>query len=556
MGCCLSSEVEDDDAIVGDRLKDNMLREIKGDVFSKYEEISTIGTGSMGDIKRARIRQDKQGGSAYNPKKKGFFGFKAQQSSSASSTRHGEPTKQFALKTIILKRISEAFIEELHNEIAILRSLDHPNIIKAYEVYSNKSQIYIVMEICSGGDLYKRLPYSEKDAAKIVGKLTSAIKYMHDNNVVHRDLKFENIMFENVEDEAEIKVIDFGLSKKFLPDSDRYMTEGVGTIYTMAPQVLQGIYTSQADLWSIGVIAFMLLSSQKPFYHKRRKRVIDKIMRCDYTFRGAIWDLVSPEAKDYCSSLIVLDPKRRLNAAQALSHKWLSRDFALSDRRPPEDVMKGVEGSLLDYKDSSDLKKVALNVIAHQSSTDKILQLRKAFDQYDSTNDGVITFDEFQRALKSCNYTEDQLTDIFCSIDVNDNGVIMYTEFLAAAISSHGAIEEERIAEAFDRIDSDDSGFISRANLEKLLGNDSSPERIDTLIEEADKDKDGKISFQEFLDIFRKDRSDMAVKLAHIDSQGLSESDHAPLLGLDAKIPGGKYDFSQHQSSIPEGSEN
>ena len=162
------------------------------------------------------------------------------------------------------------FVSEMMNEIDILRKMDHPNIVKAYEVYKSKSNIYVVMEFCSGGDLYARNPYDETDAAKIVGKLLSALAYMHGKGIVHRDLKFENIMFESKAPDAEIKVLDFGLSKKFKDGHTGLMTEGVGTIYTMSPQVLEGEYSEKADLWAVGVIAYMLLSNKKPFHSRNR----------------------------------------------------------------------------------------------------------------------------------------------------------------------------------------------------------------------------------------------------------------------------------------------
>jgi calcium-dependent protein kinase len=241
-------------------------------------------------------------------------------------------------------------------------------------------------------------------------------------------VKFENIMFETTADNSEVKVIDFGLSKKFRPgDQKKTMTEGVGTVYTMAPQVLQGVYTSQADLWSLGVITFMLLASQKPFHHKKKTILIDRIMRNDYAFEGEIWKSVSDESKDFITHLLVLDPQQRMDADTALKHKWLSKEYNLSDRRPDEELMKQVENNLVAYKHASALKKVALNVIAHKSSPHEIYQLRKAFQQYDIENNGVISFHEFKEALKLSNYSDKELEEIFASIDVNVNGHIMYT---------------------------------------------------------------------------------------------------------------------------------
>jgi calcium-dependent protein kinase len=180
--------------------------------------------------------------------------------------------------------------------------------------------------------------------------------------VLFLTVKYENIMFENDGPNAEIKVIDFGLSKKFAPGTDPEMNEGVGTVYTMAPQVLQGVYTSQADLWSAGVILYMLLSAHRPFHHQRRKVMIDRIMRVDYTLDKVYWEPISTEAKDLVSHLLVLDPNERLNGTEALKHPWLSKEYALSDRKPDPTVIKAVDASLVVYKDTSRLKKIALNV--------------------------------------------------------------------------------------------------------------------------------------------------------------------------------------------------
>ena len=185
---------------------------------------------------------------------------------------------------------------------------------------------------------------------------------MHDHAIVHRDLKFENIMFESASSEASIKVLDFGLSKKFSSGKQHHMKEGVGTIYTMAPQVLQGIYTSQCDLWSIGVISFMLMSSEKPFADRKRRKMIDKIMRANYTTTGPIWDGISGEGKDFVANMLIVDPKQRLNATGALAHPWLEHANQHSDRAPDEAVARNLENSFIAYKETPILKKLALNV--------------------------------------------------------------------------------------------------------------------------------------------------------------------------------------------------
>jgi calcium-dependent protein kinase len=309
--------------------------------------------------------------------------------------------------------------------------------------------------------------------------------------LTNRDLKFENIMFESRSPMAEIQVIDFGLSKKFANQKIGVMREGVGTLYSMAPQVLQGVYTSQADLWSFGVITYMLLSSHRPFYNKRRNIMIDRIMRCDYTFEKDYWKPISSEAKDFISKLLVLDPKIRYNATQAQQHEWLSKEFKLADRIPRESFQTAVADNLLVYKDTAQLKKVALNIIAHRSSAEEILQLRQCFDAYDTANNGIISFEEFREALAKANYSEKDIKDMFESVDVNANGHVMYTEFIAATLETQGQLEEERIAEAFDRLDVDNSGFVSKENMLEFLGKDATMEEIESMLKSVDRDNDG-----------------------------------------------------------------
>lgn len=169
-----------------------MLRERNDKVLDKYEIVERLGQGSMGSVSMVRVKEEARGGSAYTHKRKGLFGIGA----TTVKAQRGEKREvkvDYALKTIMVSRISPEFVDELKNEINLLKQMDHPNIVKAYEVFSRHWDISIIMELCSGGDLYARVPYSEKDAAHITRQLLSAIKYMHEKNITHRDLKFENM---------------------------------------------------------------------------------------------------------------------------------------------------------------------------------------------------------------------------------------------------------------------------------------------------------------------------------------------------------------------------
>ena len=185
-------------------------------------------------------------------------------SSTGRSSTVSATANTYAMKSIHLSRVTDdAFITELKNEIDILKKLDHPHIVRAIETFEHRNQIFIVMELCHGGDLYSRDPYTEEEGARIISSVLSAIAYMHSKGITHRDLKYENILFVNDSPKAEVKLIDFGLSKVY--GDNTQLTEGVGTIYTMAPEVIKGNYTPTADVWSVGVIAYMLLSRYVAF---------------------------------------------------------------------------------------------------------------------------------------------------------------------------------------------------------------------------------------------------------------------------------------------------
>jgi len=469
-------------------------------VFKYYRIVKKLGEGSMGCVSAVK--------KCDNMRRPSFDSLDNSIKSDASPMSN----KIYALKSIILSRVSVDFMEELRNEITILQSLDHPNIVKAYEVYESKVNIYLVLENCGGGDLYSRGPYSEKAAAKIVGKLLSAIVHMHEHGCTHRDIKCENVMFESKEMDAEIKLIDFGLSKKSKPGKSQYMTAGVGTIYTMAPEIFTGKYTSQVDLWSIGVMTFMILSSTKPFREKTRSKTKDKILAGDFSFHAEVWKNLSEESKEFVKSLITVSPTERLTGEQALKHKWLSEEFPLSERVPDDKVMEDIRQRIVDYGDVSLLKKMALMVIAHKSSSDEIVELRKAFDAYDTTNNGVISLTEFKAAMTKDNELGfEDIEDIFDTLDTGKDGQIYYTEFIAATLEAQGRIVEETIVDAFDRIDSDDTGYISVQNLRDFLGNTFTEQKITQLMAEGDLDGSGRITLDEFLTSFHNTREEKRI---------------------------------------------
>ena len=275
------------------------------------------------------------------------------------------------------------------------------------------------------------------------------------------------------------------------------------SVYTMSPQVLEGDYNESADLWAIGVLAYMLLSSHMPFYGRKRRENLENIMKCEYDFVGRRWSAVSSQAKNFVSDLLQFKPEARPSAHEARQCLWLNMKMNSSVRTATDDDMDMVAYSIESYSNKRTLQKLALMLIAHKSTSEEIGFLRKVFKRYDTDKSGAISLDEFKQCLSKYEYNDDYVESLFQAADLDGTGSIKYTEFLAATIDATGLVTEDRLAEAFDRLDSDDSGYISFENLREILGEDVAEEYIDQIITEADLEKNNKVSYQEFLAMWK-----------------------------------------------------
>jgi calcium/calmodulin-dependent protein kinase I len=216
--------------------------------------------------------------------------------------------------------------EMLTNEVNILLKVDHPNIIKLLDLFDSEKVLYFVMEEVTGGELFDRIvekeQYTEKDAKEVLRHLFDAIKYIHSLGIVHRDLKPENLLLASEKDDTLIKLTDFGLSKIY--SKDQMLLTACGTPGYVAPEILlSNGYNPAVDLWSTGVIMYILLCGYPPFYSENDAQLFESILNGNYHFHSPYWDNISADAKDLISKLLVVDPKDRLTAADALQHKWL-----------------------------------------------------------------------------------------------------------------------------------------------------------------------------------------------------------------------------------------
>jgi len=238
---------------------------------------------------------------------------------------HKKTKDQRAIKIIDKDAIKEKK-EMLEREVDILKRIQHPNIIAVVEIYETPRYLNLVMELATGGELFdsivSRGKYSEKDAARIVQQVASACSYLHSIGIVHRDLKPENLLLENKSPDSRVKIADFGLSK--MMEAQSVLQTACGTPGYVAPEVLIGEgYNQEVDVWSIGVIMYILLCGFPPFYAENNSKLFEKIMSGSYSFPSPYWDKISSSAKDLIRCMLVVDPKKRFTSIQVSEHPWI-----------------------------------------------------------------------------------------------------------------------------------------------------------------------------------------------------------------------------------------
>ncbi|KAL4361048.1 hypothetical protein GQ457_04G021150 [Hibiscus cannabinus] len=401
-------------------------------------------------------------------------------------------------------------VEDVKREVKILEALKgHENVVQFYNAFEDDSYIYIVMELCEGGELLDRIlakkdsRYSEKDAAIVVRQMLKVAAECHLHGLVHRDMKPENFLFKSTKEDSLLKATDFGLSD-FIRPGKRFH-DIVGSAYYVAPEVLKRRSGPESDVWSIGVITYILLCGKRPFWDKTEDGIFKEVLKNKPDFRRKPWPTISNSAKDFVKKLLVKDPHARLTAAQALSHPWVREGGNASEI--PIDI--SVLNNLRQFVKYSRLKQFALRALASTLNEEEIADLRDQFDAIDVDKNGSISLEEMRQALAKdlpWKLKESRVLEILQAIDSNTDGLVDYTEFVAAALRVNQMEEHDcdkwqmRSQAAFEKFDVDRDGFITPEELRMHTGLRGS---IDPLLEEADIDKDGKISLSEFRRLLR-----------------------------------------------------
>ena len=400
---------------------------------------------------------------------------------------------------------------EIKDEIEILKSLDHPDIVRIIESYNTKDSYVLVTEYCEGGELYDQVrnQLSETQIAVIFKQLLSGLAYLHSHNIVHRDLKLENILIQEIEkskttgeDLFNIKIIDFGTARIF--DNKKKPQSIVGSSYYIAPEVLNQKYGKECDLWSVGVILYMFVVGHAPFDGCDDEEITANIQKGIYKKDDKRWKKASKEVKDLIQKLLIYSPKKRLTALQALKHPWfkITDSNILYDNVPKNDIIECIK-NLLTYSIRSKLEELVLAYIIHNIPRPKQSKSAiKLFKLVNEVGDGKLLKRELKKTLLLF-VTEEFLNkydfeEQFSLIDGDKKGYINYEEFLRASLGRKKILTDNILKYAFSFFDSNNTGFIRKKKMKSFFGNKVDENTFKNIFDEIDSDKDGKINFKDF----------------------------------------------------------
>ncbi|KAG2678065.1 hypothetical protein I3843_12G128900 [Carya illinoinensis] len=415
--------------------------------------------------------------------------------------------RKYACKSISKRKlVRKNDREDIKREIQIMQDLSgQPNIVEFKGAYEDKQSVHVVMELCAGGELFDRIiakgHYSERAAASICRAIVNVVHICHFMGVMHRDLKPENFLLSSKDENALLKATDFGLSV-FIEEGKVYR-DIVGSAYYVAPEVLRRRYGKEIDIWSAGVILYILLSGVPPFWAETEKGIFDAILQGEIDFESKPWPSISSAAKDLVRKMLTQDPKKRITSTQVLEHPWIKEDGEASDKP----IDSAVLSRMKQFTAMNKLKKLALKVIAENLSEEEIQGLKAMFTNIDTDKSGTITYEELKAGLArlGSKLSEAEVQQLMDAADVDGNGSIDYIEFITATMHRHKLERDEHLFKAFRYFDKDNSGFITRDELEIAMkeygmGDDTT---IKEIISEVDTDNDGRINYDEFCTMMR-----------------------------------------------------
>ena len=398
------------------------------------------------------------------------------------------------------------------NEIELLKQLDHPNIVKIFEYFIDNEGYYLITELCSKGELFDVIRantrLSEAVTANIMYQLFRAVNYCHyTKNIIHRDLKPENILIESFDSTSgfyNIKVIDFGCAKIY--EKHKKENKVIGSVYYISPEVLSKNYNEKCDVWSCGVILYLLLSGKVPFNGRNDLEILEKIQQGSFSFNYMVFDTISDDAKDLIKKCLEVNVAKRISAKDALKHKWFKH---LHTRTYFTEVNEyfyiKTMNNLSKYNPVNKLQEIALMYLVHNfPEIDEVKNLHKVFNSINVSKTGKLTRKELTKAFQCFDQSEEiemKVEDVFNKMDTDDNGFIENEEFIRAGLDKSIFLDNKVMKFVFDYFDKDGSGEICLKELMEVFGfgkGEDEMEYLMNIIQEIDTDGNGQISFNEF----------------------------------------------------------
>ena len=497
--------------------KDTMTTLEKNDFPKKREEIKIISCKNKVTIDTNLLTSGGTNNTFYDYHKikllgQGSFG-------TVYLVKNKKLNNNFAMKIIEKSSNDEEKEDEIKNEINILRKLDHPNILKINDFFSTKKEYFLITEFCPEGELFYEIknfaPFEEPLAGWYMKQILSAVNYCHKSKIIHRDLKPENILIyqRNKKGFNSIKIIDFGTAILF-NKKDKNLA---GSIYYLAPEIISKNrkYTEKCDIWSCGIIMYILLTGKPPFNGDSDEEILKKILQNHLDLEKYPWSVISLKAKDLIKKLLETDTKKRITAEEALNHEWFKCKQVNTQETSGLFKVKNPDlllNNLINYRTDNPLRCAVLAYLIHNNmQLEHVHEAIKLFNKIDLNGDGQISKDELYIGLKdflelSGDKLKNNVDIIFNNLDTDHNGFIEYEEFIRAAVNKKIFYSTNYLRFAFDYFDRDKNGCISFDEIkniffinEKNKKDSKAQEQLKKCFQDSDINGNGNLTFDEFI---------------------------------------------------------
>eukprot|EP00605_Chrysophyceae_sp_TOSAG23-4_P001959 GSChrysophyteH1.ASY1.ANO1.2170.1 assembled CDS len=429
---------------------------------------------------------------------------------------HRETGIPHAVKAMNVAQATSYYLRKLHLEVSLLKEIDHPNIIKLKDVFFGRRTVYLVTNLCRGGELFELLNtgkkrgyvFREDRGAMLIGDMFSAVHHLHSQGIVHRDLKLENFLFEEKSSTSSLILIDFGLSRRF--DGTEMMSQRVGSCYYTAPEVLKGDYDYKCDIWSLGVLAYMILSGSPPFGGKTVEDVYEATRTREPSFPENKFRHLSTSCIDFLKRLLVKDPEKRMTSAEALNHPFLlqktqTRTDHLATSSSDSNLGMHIVQRISKFMAATPMIKLFLSVFSTMLTVREMSPFREEFYLLDNRREGLITLGGFYNGLMCAPSVVSGDVDLYAAYDaiaVSMNhrhaGGILYREYITATMLGVIRFDDSRIKVCFDLLDIDNQGHLTAESLRKALGDDLQEIEYLNVVSEGDRNNNGRVTYDDF----------------------------------------------------------